>query len=123
MGIKEIWRKMSQQQVGAKHILQKHTGSRNPNDSYRNKPITRSKEEAIANIEKFKEEIANEADFNRIAQESSECRSAANDGDLGMFGAGQMQKAFEDAAFALNVGEISGLCDTDSGIHIILRYA
>ena len=110
-------------EVGAKHILQKHVGSRNPNDSYRNKPITRSKEEAIANIEKFKAEIKNEEDFNRIAQESSECRSAANDGDLGMFGQGQMQKPFEDAAFALNVGEISGLVDTDSGIHIILRYA
>ena len=30
------------------HILQKHTGSRNPNDSYRKKPITRSKQEAKA---------------------------------------------------------------------------
>lgn len=28
--------------VRCAHILQKHTGSRNPVDSYRNKPITRS---------------------------------------------------------------------------------
>ena len=33
-----------------------------------------------------------------------------------------MQKAFEDATFALNVGELSGLVDSDSGIHIILSY-
>ena len=40
-------------QVRVCHILQKHLGSRNPNDSYRKKPITRSKQEAIANIENF----------------------------------------------------------------------
>jgi NIMA-interacting peptidyl-prolyl cis-trans isomerase 1 len=38
-----------------------------------------------------------------------------------MFGRGAMQKAFEDAAFALQVNEMSDLVDSDSGIHIILR--
>ena len=38
-----------------------------------------------------------------------------------MFGPGQMQAAFEEASFALQVGEMSGLVDTDSGIHIIIR--
>ncbi len=55
-------------------------------------------------------------------QAKSDCSSAQNKGDLGVFGRGMMQKAFEDAAFALKVGELSGLVDTDSGIHIILRY-
>ena len=112
---------MSSQQVRVKHILQKHTGSRNPNDSLRNKPITRSKEEAIANIEQFKAQIKSMEDWDRIAQEFSECRSATSGGDLGHFGPGQMQKPFEDASFALQAGEMSGLVDTDSGIHIILR--
>lgn len=108
-------------EIRVKHILQKHLGSRNPNDSYRKKPITRTKEEAVANIMKFKEEIKNMDDWDRIAHEYSECGSAANAGDLGMFGRGAMQKQFEDAAFALEVGAMSDLVDSDSGIHIILR--
>ena len=39
----------------------------------------------------------------------------------GWFTRGKMQKPFEDATFALNVGELSEIVDTDSGVHIILR--
>ena len=77
-------------EVRASHILLKHTGSRNPHDSYRNKPVTRSKQEAIQGIEQIKSQINNHEDFIRFAQEFSECRSAANGGDLGLFGRGQM---------------------------------
>ena len=59
--------------------------------------------------------------FSEVAQNISECGSAQQGGDLGMFGRGQMQQAFEEAAFGLGVPEISQLVDTDSGIHIILR--
>lgn len=34
-----------------------------------------------------------------------------------------MQKPFEDATYALNVGQISDIVDTDSGVHLILRTA
>ena len=51
------------------------------------------------------------------------CSCIQRGGDLGEFGRGQMQKPFEDATYALQVGEMSGVVDTDSGVHIILRTA
>lgn len=53
----------------------------------------------------------------------SDCSSAKRGGDLGLFGRGAMQKPFEEAAFALKVGEMSQIVDTDSGVHIIIRTA
>lgn len=43
--------------------------------------------------------------------------------DIGTFGRREMQKPFEDATFALKVGEVSDIVDTESGVHIILRTA
>ncbi|KRX10575.1 hypothetical protein PPERSA_05395 [Pseudocohnilembus persalinus] len=115
----------NQEQVRAAHILQKHTQSRNPNDSYRKKPVTRTIEEAEKNIQQFLKQIKESQnpvqEFSKIAGEYSECMSAGRGGDLGPFGRGQMQEPFEKAAFALQVGEISQPISTDSGIHIILR--
>lgn len=34
---------------------------------------------------------------------------------------GQMQRPFEEATYALDVGEISDVVSTDSGVHLILR--
>lgn len=111
-------------EVRCAHILQKHKDSRRPIDSYRNKKITRTKEEAIANIQAFQSQLqTNPSLFQKIATEYSECSSCQNGGDLGFFGKGQMQKPFEDAAFNLQVGQISGIVSTDSGIHLILRIA
>ena len=58
--------------------------------------------------------------FGALAKQySQDPGSAANGGDLGMFGRGSMVKPFEDSVFSLKVGEISGLVQTDFGYHII----
>ena len=42
-------------------------------------------------------------------------------GDLGWFTAGYMQQEFEDAVMELEVGQLSGIVETASGLHLILR--
>lgn len=65
--------------------------------------------------------MAGKASFAELAEKYSDCSSAKRGGDLGPFGKGAMQKPFEEAAFALKVGELSEPVFTDSGVHIILR--
>ena len=113
-----------QSEVRCAHILQKHKGTPNPTDSYRNTPITRTFEEARNNIANIQQQLKEDPQkFAQLAKQYSECRSAAKGGDLGSFGRGEMQKPFEDVAFGLKVGEISGAVETDSGIHLIMRIS
>ena len=56
-------------------------------------------------------------------QYSQDPGSAANGGDLGVFGRGMMVKSFDDAAFQLKPGEISGLVQSEFGFHIIKLVA
>lgn len=112
---------VDQQQIRCRHILIKHSGSRRPS-SWKSEHITRSKDEALRKLATLREHIMlNNSSFQHVATAESDCSSARNGGDLGHFGRGQMQKAFEDVAFSLDVGEISGFVSTDSGVHIIQR--
>jgi len=59
-------------------------------------------------------------DFDALARErSDDPGSKASGGDLGFFPRGQMVPAFEQAAFALKPGQLSGVVTTQFGYHVI----
>lgn len=110
------------QKVRASHLLVKHRDSRRPRSWRQAEDITRSKDEALQILRRYRDLITSgQASFEALASTESDCSSAKQNGDLGWFGPGQMQQSFEKAAMALKVGELSDIVDSDSGLHIILR--
>lgn len=100
--------------IRASHILLMYSGSARSS-------ANRSKEEAEKTIGELETQIKSGADFAELARANSDCPSASKGGDLAQFGRGQMVKPFEEAAFALAVGETSGVVETDFGFHLIHR--
>ena len=78
--------------------------------------LVETEEEANNLLLQLKEGLT---DFAELAKEKSIGPSAPSGGDLGFFARGQMVKEFEDAAFSLEPGEISGVVQTQFGYHII----
>ena len=104
------------------HILIKNNESRNPVSRRTNQTITKSKTDAIQELRSLQPMINNDVNtFAQLAQQHSDCSSYSRGGDLGFFERGSMQKPFEDASFALEVGQTSDIVDTDSGVHLIFR--
>lgn len=67
----------------------------------------------------YNEIVENKTDFETAAQSFSLCPSGQVGGDLGFFGKGMMVKPFEDAAFALDIDELSQPVETQFGWHLI----
>lgn len=150
-GAHENLHRQPEDSVQASHILIKHSGSRRPSSwkevreltihklcdrvlayfhAYMvQKNITRSKEEALTELQAIQEQLRSAtpeempALFAQIATTESHCSSHSHGGDLGPFKRGQMQKPFEDTSFSLPVGGLSDIIETDSGVHLILRTA
>ena len=81
--------------------------------------LVKSESEAKAVLERLKKGEK----FGAIAQDVSLCPSGKRGGDLGTFTRGKMVKEFENAAFALNKGDVSVVVKTKFGCHIIKRLA
>jgi len=77
------------------------------------------KEAARKQTEDLLDRVKSGEDFAALAKQYSECPSGDQGGDLGFFSEGQMVKPFENAALAMEPGEISDIVETQFGYHII----
>ncbi|HEJ83570.1 MAG TPA: hypothetical protein ENO25_03285, partial [Desulfobacteraceae bacterium] len=98
-----------ERQVKARHILFKVDPDA-PEDEEK-----KVKERALEVLEK----AHSGSDFSELAKQYSEGPTREDGGDLGYFSRGRMVKPFEDAAFAMEKGQISDLVRTSFGYHII----
>ena len=96
-------------QVRARHILLKLGDDASDAD----------REDARARLSALRERAAAGEDFAALAREHSEDGSASRGGDLGFFGPGMTLQPFEQAAFALDPGEVSDIVQTRFGLHLI----
>ncbi|GFO64755.1 peptidylprolyl isomerase [Geomonas paludis] len=100
---------LQQEQVRVSHILIGADAKATPEE----------KKKAREKADELQKKIAAGADFAAAAKDNSTCPSSNAGGDLGYFGKGKMVPAFEQAAFALQPGEVSGVVETEYGYHII----
>ncbi|MDH4185278.1 MAG: SurA N-terminal domain-containing protein, partial [Nitrospinota bacterium] len=99
----------AKEQVEASHILAKVSpGAPEETDKA-----------ALEKVEKALARAQAGEDFAALAKEISEDSTASSGGSLGRFSRGQMVQAFEEAVFALNVGEVSKPFKTPFGWHIV----
>jgi len=104
-------------QVGAKHILVMHAKSKDKPEN-----VTRTREQARKRAQECLTKVRAGGDWDKLVHEySDEPGSDERHGDLGVFGRGQMVRAFTEAAFSLRVHEVSEIVETPYGFHIIER--
>ena len=77
-------------------------------------------DKALARAQELLERVKKGESFEELAKKNSEDPgSASSGGDLGFLSHNQMDKAFTEAAFALNKGEVSAPVKTSYGYHLI----
>jgi foldase protein PrsA len=108
--LREFYDKQGEE-VSARHIMIQVSDKNDP----------MAVEIAKAKIDEIAEQLQAGADFVELATEKSEDQTTAKDGgNLGYFQWGRMVDEFQEAAFALKVGEISEPVLTNYGWHIIM---
>ena len=104
-------------EISASHILIAYKGADRADSK-----ITRSKQAARKEAERIRGLITNGGkDFADMAKKHSDGPSGPKGGDLGSFKFEMMAQPFSEAAFDLNIDEVSEVVETGFGFHIIKR--
>jgi parvulin-like peptidyl-prolyl isomerase len=96
-------------QVRARHVLVRVAPSAGEGE----RAAARSRLEAVA------EQARGGADFAGLARSQSDDATAPSGGDLGWFAPGQHHPTLDQAAFALEPGQLSAVFETADGLHLL----
>ncbi|WP_437291261.1 peptidylprolyl isomerase [Sorangium sp. So ce406] len=102
--------------IGVKHILVRHAGAE------RAEGATRTREEACLRAMEARDKIRGGADFGEVvAAYSEEAGAASRGGSLGTIERADVLPPFADAAFELDIHQLSDIVETRYGFHVIFR--
>lgn len=82
-------------------------------------PTTTAKEMSLNKVKMILDSLKNGSSFEVMAKQYSEDGTASRGGDLGFSKRGEFVPQYEEAAYKLNPGELSGVVETQFGYHII----
>lgn len=103
--------------IGARHILISFKGASSASPF-----IDRNKDEARQFAMELRNRVLRGEDMGPLAEEFSDDKGSGQEGgSLGRFKRSDMVKPFADAAFALEVGQVSDVVESPFGFHVIER--
>lgn len=100
--------------IEVSHILVRHRDLERPQGA------TRTPEEACLRALEALNALKSGGQWDQVVDQYSDAKGATH-GGLGRLSRDDMDPAFADAAFALDVDELSYVVETERGFHIILR--
>ncbi len=103
--------------ITAKHVLVKFQGAKNASAK-----IVRSREDACLRAEEARGKLEGGASFAEVVGTySDEAGAATREGSIGAIERSNVAPAFADAAFELEIGQVSYVVETEFGFHVIQR--
>jgi peptidyl-prolyl cis-trans isomerase NIMA-interacting 1 len=108
-----------EEKISASHILVSYKGARGAAPT-----VVRTKDQAKRRAQEVlkKAKAKGPPDFAALAKKySDDPGSGPKGGELGVFTRASMVKPFADAAFALKLGDVSEIIESDFGFHVIKR--
>lgn len=103
--------------ITVRHLLVKYAGAKKADAS-----VTRTRGQACLRAQEARNKLEQGADFAKVVKQYSEEPGAATrEGSLGAIERKDVVPPFADAAFELDVNQVSEVVETDFGFHVIMR--